>query len=1189
MGGTRVKPIANGVRRCTYTGRGSRVGWCAVLNIGRLAPGAEDYYIGEVATSAEDYYSGRGESPGRWVGSLARELGLVGTVSPEAFRAVLQGRHPITGQHLVSDRTATCRSRRLPPRNQPSLFDDDTLDVPQTAARLGLTTRRVRQLLAAGVRAAEEGEEVPPGSVLVGERVRVADQRGPLAWSIPRAEVERFEAEHRKIKARPGYDLTLRPPKSVSVLWALADDERRKMIRDCHRAAVNAVVDYYERHACYARRPTGDRGRVDTDGLIAAAFDHRTSRAGDPLLHTHVVCANLTRTAEGRWQAIDGRPVFEHAHAAGYLYQAHLRHELTRTLGIEFGTIRNGYAEIEGVPRDVIRAFSKRRDEIEELVAEAGYTSARAHQAATLASRKAKDYGVDSLSLEASWREEADDLGFGPEEVAACFDREVNLRPTDPDTLFDQLAGPEGLTQEASTFNRQDVVEAIAQAAGHDLPAAAIDELASRFVATPAVHALAAAPGEPGCGLYRRDGSRERAPDLARYTTGDLLALEQQVLTWAEAGFGTRVPNATPLAVEKAVARRPELSPEQVAMVRSVCTGAPAVQPVAGRPGSGKTHATAACIEAFVESGVPVVGCALSAVAAAELEAAAGLQERTGRPATTIARLLIDAREVGLAPGTVLVVDEASMVGTRDLARLGALVARAGGAMKLIGDPDQHGPVDTGGAFRRLIRQAPKSVPELIENNRQQDVHERQAVDEFRQELVELALSRYDSDGKVVRSRSAVESHRQMVDDWFAHVQAGGTDPMIAGTNRARRTLNSLARKRLADAGALSGLVLTAGDREFQAGDWIVTRRNASSLRSADRRHFVKNGSAGRVRGVHPTDGAMTVDFDVEGLIRLPREYLAGGHVEHAYARTSYGVQGATLGRAFYHPDDRSSFEEGYVALTRGRDETRIYLVDGQEVGDPDESHPGHDRHGVGLETIAEALERRRSKTLALDADPLAEASRQRFGGWSLAQLRAERDQLEAVLGQVPRPADEALASAERQRDAILARRQAWERVTGGRQRRGLLGRRRMRTPQEEITAADKALANIERHIEALRRRTAAHDAFMADHVAESEQLHLVYRAELARELRVRADAIAEPHPSAIASLGLPPSEPEHYQRWRDALERAAVHADRFGADADPADASVRYSSERVRDAFLAAAEPPSDGFAPEAEVLLDA
>src|SRR5439155_13448197 len=242
--------------------------------------------IGEVATSAEDYYTGRGESEGRWVGSLAETLGLRGSVDPEDFRAVLDGRDPQTGERLARSRTGFER-RSLHRPNQPGLFDQDVIDVPRAAARLKVSVGRVWQLLWAGQRAASTPENTPK-RYLVGTKIPRPDSRGQM-WEIPRAEVERYEAAHGAKKARPGYDLTLRPPKSVSILWALGTHEQRRAIRQAHREAVDAVVDYVERHALYARRGNGDRGKVETDGLVAAAFDHRTSRAGDPLLHTHVV------------------------------------------------------------------------------------------------------------------------------------------------------------------------------------------------------------------------------------------------------------------------------------------------------------------------------------------------------------------------------------------------------------------------------------------------------------------------------------------------------------------------------------------------------------------------------------------------------------------------------------------------------------------------------------------------------------------------------------------------------------------------------------------------------------------------------------------------------------------------------------------------------------------------------------
>ena len=288
-----------------------------MLNVGKLRPGGASYYVGEIATSAEDYYLGRGEAPGRWVGSLAAEMGLHGEVDPEHFRALLEGRHPLTDEQVVTAPRARTRNVSVRP-------EDEWLTAGEAAAQLGVTATFVRRLLRTGK--------------LEGEKARDA-RTGRELWRIQRGHVNTYAAGHKPPKRRPGFDLTLRPPKSVSVLWALADPDRRAAIRQAHREAVDEVVRYVEGQAIAARH----RGqRIDTVGLAAAAFDHRTSRAGDPLLHTHLVAANLALTVADTWRCLDARSLFDHALSGGYLYQAHLRHILTERLGVVWGPVRRG-------------------------------------------------------------------------------------------------------------------------------------------------------------------------------------------------------------------------------------------------------------------------------------------------------------------------------------------------------------------------------------------------------------------------------------------------------------------------------------------------------------------------------------------------------------------------------------------------------------------------------------------------------------------------------------------------------------------------------------------------------------------------------------------------------------------------------------------------------------------------------
>jgi conjugative relaxase-like TrwC/TraI family protein len=139
-----------------------------------------------------------------------------------------------------------------------------------------------------------------------------------------------------------GFDLTFRAPKSVGILFGIAEPDVTREIIAAHEAAVVEAIEYMEREACRARRGRGGATIVKGQGFIAAGFRHRASRAGDPLLHTHVVVANATRADDGRWTAPHGQLLYRHAKTAGYLYQAVLRSELTERLHVRWNASNTG-------------------------------------------------------------------------------------------------------------------------------------------------------------------------------------------------------------------------------------------------------------------------------------------------------------------------------------------------------------------------------------------------------------------------------------------------------------------------------------------------------------------------------------------------------------------------------------------------------------------------------------------------------------------------------------------------------------------------------------------------------------------------------------------------------------------------------------------------------------------------------
>jgi TrwC relaxase len=233
-----------------------------------------------------------------------------------------------------------------------------------------------------------------------------------------------------------------------------------------HDAAVAEAFAYLERVAANGRRGAGGTISIKGSGFIAAAFRHRTSRAGDPPLHTHVLIANLVQGVDGRWSALDGRAIFQHAKTAGYLYEARLRARLTERLGVEWTPVRNGIADVEGVPQEVLKSFSRRRAEIEAELLRRGESSAAAARMGTLSTRQRKDYGVLPEQLVELWRERAAELGFDRAALRSVLGRRSDppLLPDEWERAFGRLAAPTGLTKRRSTFAPRDVVQALCEA-----------------------------------------------------------------------------------------------------------------------------------------------------------------------------------------------------------------------------------------------------------------------------------------------------------------------------------------------------------------------------------------------------------------------------------------------------------------------------------------------------------------------------------------------------------------------------------------------------------------------------------------------------------------------------------------------------------------------------------------------------
>jgi conjugative relaxase-like TrwC/TraI family protein len=759
---------------------------------------------------------------------------------------------------------------------------------------------------------------------------------------------------------RCGLDVVVSAPKSVSVLFALADPAVSAVVVAAHERAVDEALGYLERHAGHGVRGHQGGGqraeRIDTTGLIAAAFTHRTSRADDPQLHTHVVVANLLHGVDGKWSAVDSRAMHRHARTAGCIYQAVLRGELTAALGVGWGPVRRGVAEITGIPAALRKGFSTRRKAIEAELDRTGAGGRKAAQRAAYVTRPAKTH-QQPTSLRDCWRRRAEQLGHEPGQVVARTLRKVKSRLWPAvELLAAELFGPDGLTAKATSFDRRDVIQALTETlpTGVAVTAqqfeAAADRLLTDDAAIPLLNPAA------------RDGDR-------RWTTDELLVTEQQLIEIS--GHTTCVPSLTATDAAAAASRH-RLSVEQAAVVANLLTSTRLIDVVVGPAGSGKTAALRAAAHGWQSSGVPVIGCALAAITARRLEAA------TAVPCGSVTRTLADIDRIdpatgqpaGLAPNSVVLVDEASMVGTRHYARLAHHVEAAGGKLVLVGDPAQLAEVDAGGVFGALIRRGePLS---LTGNQRQTNDWERTALTALRAGEADTALAEYVAHGRVHIHGTPMTVRQHLAVDYLVH-RNRSTDPYsvvaLAPTRRDVARLNDAIRDQLAYAGHLGPQIAVVQgedhDRRYAIGDIVIVTRN-------NPRRGLLNGTRATVVGGNAHTLALRTETGRRTTV--PTAWAAD-HLDHGYAMTVHKAQGLTADVALLYGAAALCHQAGYVALSRGRQANHLYAP--LSTLQPD--HAGLRTSPSGRTTaepaevtrvLAERFSRDWRHTLAIDQQP---------------------------------------------------------------------------------------------------------------------------------------------------------------------------------------------------------------------------
>jgi conjugative relaxase-like TrwC/TraI family protein len=720
------------------------------MSVHKLTAGSGyDYLTRQVAaldatekghTGLASYYTERGESPGVWIGSGMDGIdGLAAgdPVTAEQMRALFGcGLHPL----------ADLRQQQL---EGPDL----TLQDFQDASRLGVPFKIVdNDLIPFRVEVAKRISALNTAIGWPADAAIAAADRARVRTQVAR---EFFVAEHGRepVSARElagqiakdsrprtqtvaGYDLTFSPVKSVSTLWAVADPSVAAAIEWAHQAAVQDALRFIEKHALFTR--TGPQGirQVNVRGLVATAFTHRDSRAGDPDLHTHVAVANKVQTLDGRWLSIDGRVLFKANVAASETYNTALEQHLGETLGVRFaerpGTdpTKRPIREIVGVDPRLNERWSTRRAHINTRRGELAIQFQQDHgrpptavealhlaQQATLETRDAKHEPRSVTEQRATWLNEAAAVLGGRGAVAAMVQTALTP-PADTATIADARWIAEtadhvlAVMEECrSTWQMWHVrAEAQRQVRTADVPVERASVLVD-LVVDEVLEGRSVALASPCDGieepeaLRRTDGSSVytvAGADL--YTSRRILDAERRLVIAAGRRDGSTVDeSAVDLALLEMAANRTALDAGQASLVRQMCTSGARVQLAIAPAGAGKTTAMRALTLAWGEDGGQVLGLAPSAAAAAVLA------EQTGIRADTLAKLTWSLQHGNLPDwaaavgrSTLVIIDEAGMADTLTLDAAVQFAIGRGASVRLVGDDQQLAAIGAGGVLRDI-------------------------------------------------------------------------------------------------------------------------------------------------------------------------------------------------------------------------------------------------------------------------------------------------------------------------------------------------------------------------------------------------------------------------------------------------------------------------------------------------------
>jgi conjugative relaxase-like TrwC/TraI family protein len=941
------------------------------------------------AASLAEYYSEKGESPGRWTGSGLAELETIGAgehVSEAHMKALFgDGLHPeadtMYAEKFAAELAAGASTKNAERAASAAIKLGRAFKIDNGASdyRVACAKAFVEHNLAAGEKWNAPIEAEARATI----RTRVAREMFEREYGRAPADERELsgwvaKSGRQNTKAVAGFDLTFTPVKSVSALWAVAPREISQEIEAAHDAAIAAALEYLEEHACFTRLGNGGVAQVDANGLIAAAFTHRDSRAGDPNLHTHVAISNKVSTTlpDGttKWLALDGAALYRNNVPASEVYNTALEAQLRERIGVDFAErpsedrSKRPVREIVGLDTRLAERWSSRNAAIVVRTAELARAFQAEHhreptaieairlaQRATLETRQAKHEPRSHAEQRGGWRAEAIDVLGSPTALSKMVAEVTGKKRTrasvdiDDPRWIDYTAAEvvEVVSRARSRYQRHNIrAEAIRRVRTANPPADRITELVEAITdrACSTDHAVTlgdelgddvAADLAPNV-MRRRDGRDVHTRHEATvFTTNAVLDAETRIVALAQRNDGVAVANEhVEMALLEAAANGRELNAGQRSLVRAMATSGAKLQLALAPAGTGKTTAMTALTRSWQNAGGHVVGFAPTAAAAKVLRQDILTPTDTLAKFVDITKRLRNGEPVSvpewysaIGEDTLVIVDEAGMTGTLDLDDAVTALAERGATVRLIGDDQQLASVASGGVLRDIHDRVGALTLSQV-------VRFRDPVTGAAEGAASLALR--DGDDAAIgfyidHSRLHVGSIATVTDDaysaWSADRAAGKDALLLAPTRELVAELNTRARTdRLADTDTKVGreAVLADGLRA-SVGDIVRTRSNdrRNPLSQTD---WVRNGDRWTVEKVG-RDGSLRVrHLELGRTVTLDADYVQSA-TELGYAGTVHSAQGSTADTCHVVATGDETRQLAYVALTRGRLNNHMYLA----------------------------------------------------------------------------------------------------------------------------------------------------------------------------------------------------------------------------------------------------------------------